>query len=423
MCKLLTLIPANAGKGEYAMEMYSEGLVDMQEIFGADPLTEGIKAKLGELVKLLLDTELEENIKAVRYSRSQERSGHRNGVKSRRIYGSFGAVDIKVPRGRIKDAEGEEGEWQSRILPRYQRRTTQMDATLVSLYFSGTNLGRIERALKPLMADAPITKSVVSRLVKRLAKHLEEWKKRDLSKTRYVYIYLDAKNLKVRVLNRVQIAPVLIALGVREDGVKEVLAIEAQLAEKESAWLEVVEDLSRRGLKKPELAIIDGNKGLRNALAQVWPGILVQRCTVHKLRNLEQHTPAGVYDEVKSDYQQIVEAEDLKTAQQNHKAFVTKWKDKLPKVVASLEEAQEEILTFYRFPKEQWKSIKTTNPIERLNLEFKRRVKTQCSLPSDESAVLLLFGLIISGQIRFHKIQGWEKMKEVTERKPLKECA
>lgn len=181
---------------------------------------------------------------------------------------------------------------------------------------------------------------------------------------------------------------------------------------------------SKAGLKRPELVIIDGNKGLRNALEEVWPKILVQRCSVHKLRNLEQHTPAYKYCEVKSDYQKIIEAQDLNQAQKSHKAFVAKWKDKLPKVSASLEEAGDELLTFYRFPLEQWKSLRTTNPIERLNLEFRRRVKTQCSLPSEESAMLLLFGLIISGQIRFHRIQGWWRMEEVMkEEKSLKECA
>lgn len=395
-----------------------------QEIFGEDPLTEGIRAKVGELIRVILDTELDEAIKAVKYAHSEERSGYRNGVKDRKVYGSFGCAELQVPRGRIKDSRSGEYEWQSAILPRYQRRTPQLDATLVSLYFSGTNLGRIKRAIEPLIGDAPLSKSVISRLAGKLKKYLEQWKSRDLSKTRYAYLYLDGKNLKVRILNRVEVMPVLIALGVREDGVKEVLAMEAQLAEKEASWLEVIEDLVRRGLKKPELAIIDGNKGLRNALEQVWPKVSVQRCTVHKLRNLEQHTPAYIYPEVKSDYQKITQAQDLKVAQQNHKAFVAKWKDKLPKVVASLEEAQEEILTFYRFPKEQWKSIKTTNPIERLNLEFKRRVKTQCSLPSEESAVLLLFGLVISGQIRFYKIQGWWKIKDVINaEKRLKECA
>lgn len=156
-------------------------------------------------------------------------------------------MDIKVPRARLKDAEGREYEWQSSMLPRYQRRTPQIDATLVSLYLSGTNLGRIKQALKPLLGEAPLSKSVISRLVAKLKKYLEQWKNRDLSKTKYVYLYLDGKNLKVRILNRVEVVPVLIVLGVREDGQKEVLAMELQLKEKEAAWLEVIEDLVRQG--------------------------------------------------------------------------------------------------------------------------------------------------------------------------------
>jgi len=397
--------------------------VDMQEIYGKDLVTEGIRSKVGELIRVILDTELDEAIKAVRYAHSEERAGYRNGSKERNIYSGFGCTGIKVPRGRIGDEGGKEHEWQSKILPRYKRRTNSIDAAVVSLYFSGTNLGRIQQAIKPLVGEAPLSKSVISRLVYRIKEHLDEWRNRDLSKQEYVYLYLDAKNLKAKVLKQVKTIPVLVALGVRIDGSKEVLAMEGQLREKAEAWLEVLEGLARRGMNRPQLVIVDGHRGLRNAVEETWPKILVQRCTVHKLRNIQQYTPVEVYCNVKADYQQIVQAEDLQTATDAYKKFVNKYKEKLPKVVTSLEEAGEELLTFYRFPHEQYKSLKTTNPIERLNLEFERRVKTQCSLPSEESAIMILFGLIISGQIKFHKIRGWQKIPEVRQSKELKKCA
>jgi len=405
--------------------MYSNSKagIDVQGIFGPDLITGAVMAKVGELIGVMLEAELEERIMAVRYAHNDKRKGYRNGSKARRLYGSFGSANIEVPRARITDEIGKESEWRSEILPSYKRRTSQIDAALVSLYFSGTNLGRIKRALEPLITGAPLSKSVISRLVGRLTGYLEKWRNRDLKENKYAYLYLDATNLDVKIFKRVEVAPILVVLGVRIDGQKEVLAMEPQIREKEAAWAEVLDNLVRRGINRPELVIIDGHRGLRNAVEQTWPKVLVQRCTVHKLRNLHQHSPSRVYDEVKNDYHDIVYAECLDQAKTSYRNFINKYRDKLPKVANSLEEAGEEILTFYKFPPEQWKSLRTTNPIERLNLEFKRRIKTQGSLPSQESASLILFGLIISGQILFHKMKGYKKMPEVKSENVLKECA
>jgi transposase-like protein len=318
-----------------------------------------------------------------------------------------------MPRGRILKANGRTEEWQSQLLPRYERRSKSLDATLVLMYFSGTNLRRIKRTLRPLLSEAPLDKNVVSRLVGRLSAHVEAWKSRSLAQEKYVSVYLDATNLKVRLFKKVRKLPVLVALGVRQDGQKEVLALELLVKESAGAWREVLGDLVRRGFNRPLLAIIDGHPGLRSALDEVWPGIMVQRCTVHKLRNLQDHCPDEVYPLVKEDYHKIVEAKGLEEAREAYKAFVRKWEKELPQVIKSLQEAGEELLTFYAFPSEQWKSLKTTNPIERLNLEFKRRVKTQCSLPSEKSAILVLYGLLLSGQIRFRRIDGWRTIVEV----------
>ena len=389
------------------------GLIDLPRIFGEDPLSDGIRDKLGEMIRLLVDTELENTLEAARYARSEGRKGSRNGTKPRTVHTSLGSVQIAAPRARIKGgAAMKTQEWQSELLPRYQRRTKSLDAALVGIYFCGGNTRRIKRALYPLLQEAPLSKSVISRLVQRLQEHVEEWKSRSLEGQTYVYLYLDATNLKVRILKKVRKIPVLVALGVRQDGQKEVLSMVPMIKESEAAWKEVLDDLVHRKFSRPILVLIDGDKGLRNAVETTWPGVLVQRCTVHKLYNLQNHAPVEEYPEIKGDYDEIVYAESLEKAKAAYDHFLRRWKE-LPSVVKSLEEAGEELLTFYRFPKDQWKSLRTTNPIERLNGEFKRRVKTQCSLPSNESAIILLFGLILSGQIRFRKINGYDKIVEV----------
>jgi putative transposase len=382
-------------------------------VFGEDLLTEGIQGKLRELIEVMLHSELDASIQAVRYGRSDERAGYRNGTKARTIHTSMGTVPLEVPRGRLTKSFGKTKEWQSRLLPAYERRTRRLDATLVSLYFSGVNQRRVQRALRPLLIDAPLGKNVVSDLVEGLKEHLETWKSRSLEGNTYVYLYLDATNLKIRLLGKVRKIPVFVALGVRQDGQKEVLAMEGLYKENENAWKELLEGLVKRKINRPVLAIVDGNAGLRSALDLVWPGIQVQRCTVHKLRNLQTYCPKTIYPEVKDSFNEIIQVTSLEASKAAYECFLGKWSKGLPKVARSLEEAGEELLTFYAFPPEQWKCLRTTNPIERLNGEFKRRVKTQCSLPSEDSAMLILFGLILSDQIRFRKIDGWKKMVEL----------
>jgi transposase-like protein len=409
----------------YAVAKSTPLLSNLPAVFGEDLLTEGIRGKLRELIEVMLDSELDGVLHAVRYARTDDRAGHRNGSKPRTLCTALGSVALDVPRGRVRKSSGRTEEWQSRILPAYERRTRELDATLVSLYFSGVNQRRVQRALRPLLSEAPLGKNVVSRLVQGLQEHLEGWKNQGLEKNTYVYLYLDATNLKIRLLGKVRKIPVFVALGVRQDGQKEVLAMEGLYKENENAWKELLEGLVKRKINRPLLAIVDGNAGLRSALDLVWPGIKVQRCVVHKLRNLQTYCPKDIYPEVKEDFHEITQAANAEAAQQAYDRFIRTWEKKLPKVAKSLQEAGEELLTFYAFPQEQWKCLRTTNPIERLNLEFKRRVKTQCSLPSETSAMLILFGLILSEQIRFRKIDGWRKMVEVctSKHEEFQKCA
>ncbi len=171
--------------------------------------------------------------------------------------------------------------------------------------------------------------------------------------------------------------------------------------------------LTTRGLQAPVLVILDGSPGLAQALAATWPGAARQRCAVHKLRNLLRHAPKHAVEEVKADFHRIVYAAGAGEARTASQRFLVKWRKLAPKVAASLLEAGEELLTFYRFPPCQWKALRTTNGIERLQGEFRRRVKTQGSLPDTQTAEVLLFGLLASGQIRMRRIDGWQDMDQV----------
>jgi transposase-like protein len=214
-------------------------------------------------------------------------------------------------------------------------------------------------------------------------------------------------------VGKVTSVPVLTAVAVLADGRKELLALELCGSESGDAWKGFIDDLRGRGLRAPLLAVIDGNPGLRQALGRSWPATAVQRCCVHKLRNLERKAPRHALDELREDFHRIVYAVSGDAGRAAVTAFERKWGKRCAGVVRSLQEGGAELLTFLTFPKAQWKTLRTTNVIERLNEEFRRRVKTQGSLPTEDAALILLFSLVASGQIKLRRIDGWRKIATV----------
>jgi putative transposase len=177
--------------------------------------------------------------------------------------------------------------------------------------------------------------------------------------------------------------------------------------ESEQAWLDAVRALAGRNLGTPELAVIDGNPGLRTALKMQWPRIAIQRCTNHKLWNLLAKAPAHLREELAEDYRRMIYADGHQAIEKARAGFARKWKLRSQAVLASFEEAGDELFTFTAFPISQWKALRTTTALERINEEFRRRTKTQASLPSEEAVLFLLFGLLRSGQVTLRRLVGW----------------
>jgi transposase-like protein len=375
-----------------------------------------LRKRVLEAIEIVLDEEVDQALGCRAYERSEERRGYRNGVESRRVTTAVGTRELRVPRARVRDEEtGETKEFRSELLPRYQRRTREVDDAILATYLSGANSRRIRKALKPLLGDEHLSKSSVSRVVSRLKERLEEWQSRDLSKETYAIVFLDGFHLKVRMAKRVVSVPVLAALGVAPDGQKRLLSLRLAVSEASTHWGSLIEDLQVRGLPAPKLVVSDGHKGLTKALEK-WPESRLQRCVQHKSANLLGHCPAHARRELKRDYRRIVWAKDGIEARRAYAEFVTKWAALAPAVVRSLEEAGERLLTFYEFPRAMWKSLRTTNALENLNREFRRRTKTQASFTTEASAVALLFGLVASGQIRLRRIDGYQHLAEVLAR-------
>lgn len=375
---------------------------------------------LGELihqhVRSAIETAVQEELRAALgatpYERSEVRRGYRNGTKERMLTGPSGPVALTLPRATLFRPAGAT-EWTSTILPRYQRRLREVNEAVAATYLAGGNTRRIRGALRPLLKAAPLSKSAVSRVVATLKEGLEAWRTRALADLDVVYVYLDGFALRVRRAGKVVSTPVLGVVGVLPDGGKHLLALELCGGESFAAWKGCLDDLAARGLRAPVLCIIDGNAGLRRAVELVWPRAGVQRCCVHKLRNLERKAPKHALAEIRDDFHRIVYAASADAARTAYAAFERTWAKRCPGVVTSLREGGEELLTFFRFPKAQWKTLRTTNVIERLHGEFRRRVKTQGSLPSEDAALILLFSLVVSGQITLRRIDGWRKIAAV----------
>jgi putative transposase len=385
-----------------------------------DPIETGLRDRARDFLQAMLEAELDEVLARSRYARRAKSpsggseampgiSGHRHGHRSRSLLGTFGKVTIEVPRARLNTPNGKTTEWKSRTLRAYQRRTLAADALIAGCYLAGTNTRRVRRALASLFAGA-VGKDTVSRVWRKVKSDWDAWTARSLAEEPIVRLVLDGTVVRVRLDRKATAISLLVVIGVRADGQKVLLAIKSMGGESTEAWRAVLDDLIQRGLRRPEFLIVDGAPGLEAAIAAVWDGVPVQRCTVHKHRNLFAHAPERLHEEITADYNDMIYGATRQEIEARRKAFIRKWRLKHRAVADSLQEAGDRLFTFTRLPPSQWKSVRTTNAIERLHEEFKRRIKTQTVLPSADTAAMLFWALLASGQINMRKVDGWQTL-------------
>ena len=387
-------------------------------IRNAEGLHEPRPVSLGELIhehvrhaiEVAVGEELAIALAARPYERNGERRGYRNGRKTRTVTGPTGPLPLTLPRATVFGPGGAR-EWRSTIVPRYARgRGERRRRGHVSRGHEhaadSRRAGPVAQRRRPLQERGVAGRGDAAREPAALDEPLpgrRGWDRpvprrdRPARPERRPRRELAGAGRRRRLARRPQ----------------QLLALECCGAESAPAWRGFIEDLARRGLAAPLLCIIDGNPGLRRALGEIWPTALVQRCCVHKLRNLERKAPKHALAELRDDFHRIVYAAGADAARAELTGFERKWAKRCPGVVRSLQEGGAELLTFFTFPRAQWKTLRTTNVIERLNGEFRRRVKTQSALPSEDTAVVLLFSLVASGQIRLRRIDGWRKIATV----------
>ncbi len=408
MTNITTKSAADQPKAETAVYLFDDWF---------DPIEAGLRDRVRAFIETMIRGELDAALARPRYARRPDAgegagagiTGHRHGSRTRTLTGTFGKTEITVPRARIEAGDGTTSEWKSKALRAYQRRTKAADALIASTYLAGTNTRRVRRALAALFGGA-VGKDTVSRVWRKVKTDWEAWNARSLATEPIVRLILDGTVVRVRLDRKATSISLLVVIGVRADGQKVLLAVRDMGGETTEAWRTVLDDLIARDLRRPEFLIVDGAPGLEKAIAAVWNSVPVQRCTVHKHRNLLGHAPERLHEEITADYTDMIYAATAAEIEERRKAFVRKWRLRHRAVADSLEEAGGALFAFTRLPPSQWRSARTSNAIERLHEEFKRRIKTQTVLPSADTAAMLFWALLASGQINMRKVDGWQTL-------------
>jgi len=342
----------------------------------------------------------------------------RNGRgKERRVTVGSGTLPLRAPRVNDKRLEEETGERQrfsSKILPRYARRSPRVTDVLPVLYLRGLSSGDFGPALRELLGEdaSGLSASSISRLTERWREEHQAFTRRRLDFVRYAYLFADGVHVGVRLGEDKRLC-LLVIIGVREDGAKELLAVEDGYRESADSWAELLRDLKKRGMSEPKLVTADGALGLWGALRDVFPAAREQRCWVHKTANVLDALPKRVQPQAKRMLHEIVEAPTRKDASRTIDGFVAEFEPKWPKAAGKLTKDRETLLAFYDFPAEHWRHLRSTNPIESSFATVKLRTRVTKGAGSKEAALAMAYKLLDAAQDRWRMINGAELVKEL----------
>jgi transposase-like protein len=374
---------------------------------GADPEADFLQEGVRWLVQELMEAEVSAQIGAGRYERTDERTTQRNGYRTRPWDTRVGTLELAIPKLRS-------GSYFPSWLEAHKRGEQALIAIVAEAYVQGVSTRKVE-ALVQSLGIAGISKSEVSRMAASLDAQVNAFRTRRLD-AEYPYIWVDARYEYVREDHRVQSMAVVLAYGVRTDGVREVLGLDIGLSEDVVLWREFLQGLVARGVRGVKLVISDAHPGLKQAVKEVFLGAAWQRCRVHFMRNLLARVPKSAQAMVAATVRTIFDQPDRVAAEAQLLQVVEALGDRFREAVQLLLDAEGEILTFYDFPPEHRRQIYSTNPLERLNKELKRRSAVVGIFPN-RAAVLRLFGALLAEQNDEWLVAGHRYMSEVSLRK------
>jgi transposase-like protein len=343
-----------------------------------------LKALVKEALDQLLQAEMAEFLGAAPGERTQGRLGYRSGYYSRGLITRVGKIELRVPRDR-------NGEFSTALFERFQRSEKALVSALAEMYVQGVSTRKVKAITEELCGHS-FSASVISEINKGLDETLTKFARRRLVED-YPYVILDARYERVREEGVIQSQAVLVALGINWDGHRQVLGIELANRESQSSWREFLVGLKQRGLRGVEFVASDDHAGLKKAIAEVLPEAAWQRCYVHFLRNALDYLPRKADDDCLQELRWLYERRDIVEAQRDLAAWLQRWQRKYPKLTNWVEENIGSTLTFYRLPRLHHKHLKSTNMLERLNEEIRRRTLVVRIFPNADSCLRLVRAL------------------------------
>jgi putative transposase len=355
----------------------------------------------------VLEAEMTEHIGAAPYERSAARAGHRNGHKPRTLRTRVGTLNLLVPQDR-------EGTFSTRLFSRYQRNEKALVLALMEMYVEGVSTRKVKEVTEELCGTS-FSKSLVSSLAGGLDAELEAWRNRRLEAEAYPYLFVDARYEKVRVDGRVVSQGVLVVSAVRDDGYREILAVEVADTESEATYQELFRSLKRRGLSGVELVVSDDHGGLKTAIARHFQGAAYQRCQVHYARNLLGMVSHTRRKELAEGLRGVFAAPSREVALRLASELALRWRRSHPRVAEHLEEHIEECLSCLAFPEPHRRRLRTTNGLERLNQEIKRRSRVVRIFPNREACLRLVSALAVEQSEEWVTGRRYLDMRELEE--------
>jgi len=341
----------------------------------------------------------------------------RNGrAKERRVTVGSGTIPVRAPRVNDKrvDEQGERQKFSSKLLPAYARRSPKVGEVIPILYLRGLSTGDFKPALEQLLGEdaTGLSPTTIARMSKEWEEHHARFSKRHLGFSRYAYLFMDGIHVQIRLGEDPKVC-LLIVIGVREDGEKELLAVEDGYRESTESWTAVFRDMKRRGLNEPRLVIGDGALGAWAALRDVFPGASEQRCWFHASGNILDCLPKRLQSRAKGLLGEIIEAPTRKDANIALEVFRQEYGAKYPKALAKLDRDWQQLTAFYDYPAEHWRHLRTTNPIESAFATVRLRTRVTKGAGSKKAALAMAYKLLDTAQERWRRFNGHELVADV----------
>ena len=341
-----------------------------------------VRGSVEETLNQLLDAEADQLCNAARYERTEARQDTRAGHYKRKLHTKAGEVTLNVPKLRQQKFE-------TAIIERYRRRESSVEEAMIEMYLAGVSVRRVEDITQALWGTR-VSPGTVSNLNKKIYERIEQWRNRPIEGS-FPYVYLDGIVLKRTWAEQVRNISVLVAIGVDAEGYRQVLGVREGTKEDKAGWSGFLRHLKKRGLKDVELVISDACLGLVESIGDFYPKAKWQRCIVHFYRNVFSVVPRGRVKQVAMMLKAIHASEDREAANEKAQSVIKKLKkQKLPQAAKKLEDSIHETLTYYDFPSEHWRRIRTNNPLERILREVRRRTRVVGAFPDGNSALMLV---------------------------------